>query len=202
MAGATGGQLAAAAFVPAPAPARPPPGPGSGGGGVAPPPLPPAHDAAPGGARRPQALRRTPSVRAGFVGRLAEAAGVSATAWIEGKPQSVCLRADELGTELQLFPRPDKPGGRLPAGLSPDAPMAVVPGANYAAVRVGKPVKDGKTAKAGGGLFARAPKADRTVCLDSGDGNTIVQLEVESALGAAALVSALEGLADNAAHAE
>jgi hypothetical protein len=139
-----------------------------------------------------KSLKRSMSSRTGFVGALAT--GMPATAWIEGKAHPVTLRTDEQVTDLLLFP-----AGPAKKGVDTSQPLAVVPGGAYVSVRVGKPIKDGKSAKTGG-LFSKGPKSEKTVCLDSASGNTLVQLELDTVALANELAAALEGLSTVAAR--
>lgn len=141
-----------------------------------------------GGVGAPTKSLKRMASRKGFIGPLA--AGMPATAWIDNKGHEVILRTDEECKDLLLFAAPTKKG----AAIDLSSPMAIVPGGAFVAVRIGKPIKDGKGVKAGGGLFSKGPKSDRTVCLDSGAGNTLVQLECDKTSQASELVAACEGL--------
>lgn len=176
------------------APARPmaagppPPGPPPAGGAGAP----PAYAPAPNAHRR--SLRDDYSARRTMVGPLSRPEGLHATAWIEGKPHSVAIRCNDEVSDLMLYPINAKASKKGPQPIAADAqPMAIVPGGAYSAVRIGLPIKDGKSVKQGG-LFSKGPKADRTVCLDSTAGNSIVQLEAASVAEATEMMAALEGL--------
>ena len=138
-------------------------------------------------------LKRSMSSRAGFVGPLA-GNGIHATAWIENKPHPVLLKCSEEVKDLLLYTVTPK------KGVDTTQPLAIVPGGAFVAVRIGKPIKEGKSIKSGGGLFSKGPKSDRTVCLDSNAGNTLVQLELTTIPLANELATALEGLSTVAAR--
>lgn len=188
----------AAAPPPAALPQAPPSAPpaddmGAAGAGATGAPAPGSSDATKRG------LKRSNSMKRAIVGGLTDPQGVPAVAWIDGKPQVVILRCDEAVRDLQLFPRPEKPGGKLAAGLDPNTPLAIVPGGAYAVVRIGKPMKDGKAVTRGLFVSSKSDKT-RTVCLDSAVGNTIVELECQSTKEAEKLKESCEGLAESAAR--
>jgi len=81
-----------------------------------------------------------------------------------------------------------------------DRTVAIIEGGCYSAVRLGKPLVDGKPAPAdkgaagGGGWFGggkKGPDEKKNVCLDDSDGTTLVQLEGASAADADNLAKAL-----------
>jgi len=166
-----------------------------------PPPPPPASASAPAAAAPRRSLTRAKSVRA-LCGVLSQPGGVVATMWHEGAATPVSAVTDAKCVDLLLFAAALAKKG--PSALTDSSKaVAIVPGGAFSNARIGGPISGGKAAgkeKAGGWFSGKkAPKPENTVCLDSPEGDTLVQIEVASAKLAAELKAACEGLAQSAA---
>ena len=178
----------------------PPPPPSMLQQDAAPPPPPPPPQqqlaAAAGGARSSKALTRAKSVKV-FAGALSQPGGVLATMWHEGAATPVAVVCDARCVDLLLFPASLAKKGPS-ALLDTSKAVAIVPGGAFDRARIGKPLAAGKTVDSGskGGWFGKkGPKPEHTVCLDSAEGDTLVQIEAPNAKAGEALRAACEGLA-------